>query len=958
MIKFVQITLIVLSFIGISLNIQAAELSSLKITSNSSVVIITDKSPTPAAKFAANDLMYYLKKSLSCNVRVTDNQDKLNAQDICIFVGPCKAASMLPIDNLRSDYFITRVSKQKIFLAGKDDPGDPFADYFATKTPTMYAVYNLLHRFFGIRWLWPGSSGEIAPKLTAVSIPYMDETNGPGLPLRYSYYHAGKFYSKESRNNMILWGRRNGLGASFKGNVGHNDWKVIGSKYYDEHPEYYALINGKRLQMTWYGKICHSNLELPKIYADYGVNENCDYFSASPNDGRGWCECEECRKLDGPNPVTQEGYPNVSGRVFTFVDRIAKELKPRDSRKMVSIYAYTDYVNPPHNIEEMEDNVLLFIARGINWNYAPSAEAKFKELFSQWSPKCSRIALRDYKDNLRPMQIAPYPKLVDQYIKYLHRTVRNFQGINFSGDDSRDYSLLGPTMYVYAKLLWNPKAQLEDILNEYYKAGWPNSGRYVREYFEFFENRTGEISRKHDIVLYSWRGGDALRVLPSIFSPEALHKGKELLDLAYASAQGQEEKERVDFLRIGLKAVENDMDYFNALIALAKSGEPVLRIPVDSVKQVSFDEKKKLVEQAFAAMEKRQAFLLKYKDSEAIPSAPFLADKTECDTADWDNLIKKLKSEIGLKKNPGAIADPWKFSIDPTEKGTQEGWFKPEYDDSKWDNLITTTFWQNQGYGSSKYPNDGYLGWGWYRKWVKFPQKGNAEDLVLVLGAVDESYDLYVNGNLIKQFRFDITKNPNSWKEPQEISLGKHIKWGEDNLLAVAVNNKAGMGGIWRPCYFKLVQKNLISRDMPRWTKTKGVNIVMDSNEPQSYIVTIPDSMDLPASISVPVNVIREGEKYALSLSACPLKMDKERMPPSGFKNPSWLNCRVMFMQKNGKPIQPVSWPGKALSLNTWTALSYKYQAPALAEQLHITIFFAYPGEYRFRDVTVFEELQ
>ncbi|MFA6716866.1 MAG: DUF4838 domain-containing protein, partial [Victivallaceae bacterium] len=536
-----------LSLLSFAYRLNAAP--AFEINSDSSVAVIVPEKSTQSARLAAEELARCLRKSLNCQVGITDAKNPPSDKtDVFIYVGPSKAAAELPLNSLKPEEFICKVDKQKIFLAGNDDPGDPYERFFPVKTPTMYAVYYFLRRFIGIRWLWPGESGEIIPCRNSVSIPYMNKTEGPSLPLRYTYYGGGAYFN--ARTTMMRWGRRNGMGAGLKGSVGHNSSKVIGDKYYAGHPEYYALINGKRLPLRKYGKICHSNSEVARIFADYGEKTDCDYFSVSPNDGPNWCECENCRKLDGGN------FP--AGRVFNFVNRVARELKRRNCKKLVAVYAYSDYANPPDNVEKLEDNVLLFIARGIYWNYSPTWEARFKKLFTEWSRKCSRIVLRDYKDNIRPMQLAPYPKLVDKYIKYLTRTVKNFYGINFSGDDSRDYSLLGPTMYVYARLLWNPQEKLEDILDEYYTAGWPASGRYVREYFEYFEERTGRMSREHDINLYSCTGGMALRILPRIFNREAFGKGKELLDRAYVAAKTKDEKQRVDFLRIGWQAAVND----------------------------------------------------------------------------------------------------------------------------------------------------------------------------------------------------------------------------------------------------------------------------------------------------------------------------------------------------------------------------------------------------------------
>ncbi|MDD5599804.1 MAG: hypothetical protein PHV82_17800, partial [Victivallaceae bacterium] len=240
-------------------NLLAAEKPSLKITPQSSVLVILGKSPAASAAIAADDLVRCLKNSVNCRVKIAGASDKPTAEDILIYVGESEATAGLSTASLKPEQFIIKVVPGKIFLLGRDEPGDPYAKCFVTKTPTMYAVYNFLRRFSGVRWLWPGKSGEIIPRRESVSVPYMDKIEGPALPLRYSYYNRGGLYGKKSIDKMVLWGRRNGLGAGIKGQGGHSSTMVVGNKYYDKHPEYYALINGSRRRLEKYSKLCHSN---------------------------------------------------------------------------------------------------------------------------------------------------------------------------------------------------------------------------------------------------------------------------------------------------------------------------------------------------------------------------------------------------------------------------------------------------------------------------------------------------------------------------------------------------------------------------------------------------------------------------------------------------------------------------------------------------------------------------
>jgi hypothetical protein len=732
-----------------------------------------------------------------------------------------------------------------------------------------------------------------------VSIPFVDKIDSPRLPLRYSYYHVGRLYRKKSRDNFTLWGRHNGMGMSVLGSVCHASSKVIGEKYFDTHPEYYALVKGKRTNLWKYGKICHSNMDVVKVFADYAENSDYDFISASANDGKNWCECEECKKLDGHNAVDKNGYSITSGRMFTFANRIARELKRRGSKKKVAIYAYSNYKTVPTNVDKLEDNVLVFLTHGINWTWAPSSNKEFVERINQWSKFAPSVVLRDYKDNIRPMQLAPFPHLAAKRIKYLVNTIDNFQGINTCGDDARDFGLIGPTAYVYSRLLWDPNRKLEDILDDYYLNGWPNAHKYVRSYFEYFEKHMEEFCRKTDDRMYTYYGDKSLLNFPKAFPVELLAKGKEFLDEAYNASKGEVEKKRVEFLLIGFQAVKNDVEYFTALIELAKSGEPLVRIPVEKVELLSDDKKLSLIKRAYDATVARQSFLEKHAKCEAIPSEPFNTNK-EVMTGIWDSLINRLyELKVENAATVTCVESGWTFKIDPDEKGRTEKWFSPEFDDSAWGKISTATFWERQGFGDDKYGRKGeggYNGWGWYRRTIKFPEKKNANDLIFTLGAVDESFDFYVNGTLIKSFRYDAKKNPNSWKEPQYISIGKYIKWGEENQITIAVHDKAGVGGIWQGSSYKIVQAPVLLPELTAWYKrTLSVSKLDGSN---GGIVEVPQNWKEDPILSVRLPKLKAGDVCEFSVELKPIELGKVPFVKRNRKA-ELLNSRFIFFDKD-----------------------------------------------------------
>jgi len=83
----------------------------------------------------------------------------------------------------------------------------------------------------------------------------------------------------------------------------HTFFKLVpAEKYAKEHPEYYALIDGKRIPSTdtYTGQLCLTNPDVLRISNPDGdeVDRRTaerKIFSVSANDIHKGCECEKCK---------------------------------------------------------------------------------------------------------------------------------------------------------------------------------------------------------------------------------------------------------------------------------------------------------------------------------------------------------------------------------------------------------------------------------------------------------------------------------------------------------------------------------------------------------------------------------------------------------------------------------------------------------------------------------------
>ena len=134
-------------------------------------------------------------------------------------------------------------------------------------------------------------------------------------------------------------------------------------QYFAEHPEYYALVNGKRQP----SQLCHTNEDVIRL----SIEKTCEIFrnhpevtitAIGPNDGRGFCDCPNCKKLDDENG-------GRSGSFFYIVNRIAEGVKKEFPNNHLISLAYLDYAQPPTKLK-VDDYVIIQLCTDSHaWKY-------------------------------------------------------------------------------------------------------------------------------------------------------------------------------------------------------------------------------------------------------------------------------------------------------------------------------------------------------------------------------------------------------------------------------------------------------------------------------------------------------------------------------------------------------------------------------------------------------------
>ncbi|MEW6754136.1 MAG: hypothetical protein AB1505_24620 [Candidatus Latescibacterota bacterium] len=127
----------------------------------------------------------------------------------------------------------------------------------------------------------------------------------------------------------------------------------------------------------------------------------------------------------------------------------------------------------------------------------------------------------------------------------------------------------------------------------------------------------------------------------------------------------------------------------------------------------------------------------------------------------------------------------WNWRPDPREKGFEEKWYDPAYDDSKgWRQVPTgIEFWETSGYK--------YEPGGWYRLRYDAPPLPYGKRAYLAFESVDETMWLWVNGQFVAPGRVVPVAG-----KPLLVDVTGLLKSNSQSLISL--RTRIEFGGVWR----------------------------------------------------------------------------------------------------------------------------------------------------------------
>lgn len=532
-------------------------------------IVVYPTKPLPVEKLAADELATYLSKSTGQPHRVLaeNNPEATNAG---FFVGRCQALKNQPFytDELAIEEFIITAKDGRLYIWGDDKPGNPLRA--TTRGGTLFGVYDFLEKELGIVWLWPGPDGEDVPHRDWDLLKNFSRRSAPAFLIRGTQLSYMRFEPKEISTEMNLWCRRQKLGWGVSAWFGHSWYYYVLKTGVDKkHPEWLALYGGERRMPH----CCTSNPEFRNYIVEqvfkYPINKNKDIVSISPSDGYGFCECENCRKLDPPGIDYNHGLPALSNRHWDYANYIAREVKKRDPKRGVGMFAYTSYSEAPDNIDKFEDNLYVSMTFSKAYFVKPDLKKAFFSRLSKWQTKGVKIIGREYW-GMHYWLSMPYifTRQISESMPVLFKAGL----VGMYGEIQKDFATQGPNYFLVSQMMWNPSIDPQKVLARYYQ-GFGLAGSAIRAYFDTFEqaildHQSAIPDFSYRQLIYSW---------PEVFDLATLKQAGEYLDQARKDVLNADDiyRRRVEFIGVGYEYTQIMMKLLTLYRRLGQAGVPL-----------------------------------------------------------------------------------------------------------------------------------------------------------------------------------------------------------------------------------------------------------------------------------------------------------------------------------------------------------------------------------------------
>lgn len=458
--------------------------------------ICYSKDASECVRFSSGELEKYIYKST--NVCIPIFSDKCPRRGEEIHIGLCRDDERKDyLNGLSDEAFTIYVNNNDIILDGNSDRA------------IMYAVYYFLNKYISFRCL--SNDTEIYKEVKEIDVDNV-EVKDFAFEFRDVYFNFA-FDSNYASKNMLnssladLSSRKGGRRKWFNFHHSFGDLLSV-NDYFDTHPEYFSLIDGKRKRE--HTELCLSNEDVYQIVLKnlrkwIEDNPDCKVFSVAQDEWMGHfekmaCECDNCKAID-------EKYGSQSASIIKFVNRLEEDITKDYPDVCLHTFAYQYSRKAPVGLVPNKNVIVRLtniecswaqsILEGANAN-VNSKNASFLKDLKDWCKITNRLYIWDYAVNYRNY-LLPFPCLNSMYKNIKLYKEIGVKGVLMEGNFSHGGGgyLDELKAYVASRLLSFDERPLDVLIKEFCDGYYKEASSAVIEYINLFENNI-----KGDLWLY------------------------------------------------------------------------------------------------------------------------------------------------------------------------------------------------------------------------------------------------------------------------------------------------------------------------------------------------------------------------------------------------------------------------------------------------------------------------
>jgi hypothetical protein len=364
--------------------------------------------------------------------------------------------------------YLFKVVGSDLIIAGSDNQ---------SRAGIVKGSCDFLRRYVGTRFLSPGKTGIEFINTPVIAIPNdLNLVIKPTLKFNFSGGSPGiDFYNISN----------NAFPAGFKLDA-HSWGHAIPFEKYHNHPEYSALIGGKRAfdvkgdvkglpksQILRVHQYCLSNVAAQElIYQDMlqSFDRGNEIVGLGQPDGNTHCECEECRKLYGTGD-------DWGDKIWIFNKLLCERLEKERPEAQVLILSYQMTKYPPKAFKAFPANAMILLTHIDSTTFAEWKKCKVPGGFAVYIYNWGVYHFVGYLPKKTPGYL-------ENQVKSLYEN--KVTGIFKDGVGSC-YGLEGPAYYVFGRMFDNPESgNSKDLATEYYTAAFGQAVEPMSAFFDIF----------------------------------------------------------------------------------------------------------------------------------------------------------------------------------------------------------------------------------------------------------------------------------------------------------------------------------------------------------------------------------------------------------------------------------------------------------------------------------------